>query len=132
MARGALQIEQRRLPRVTRMSVPSDRREPKDITYPYLIISILHYFSVVMRHPSHIVRWFRVPPQRSHLRIIGGGKIADGDAHRSVAQKLPGGIVVRCGNFQDIAARKFVAAILDKQFHGHGLKMSLSVRLRIE
>src|SRR6266851_1887102 len=100
--------------------------------HPYFLTPSHHYFSMIMRHPSHIMSWLLLPPQRRHLRIVGGDKIPDGDSHCSVAQQLSGGIVVRCGNFQDIACRKFVTALLDKQLYGHGLKKSLSVRLRIE
>src|SRR6267378_8219542 len=89
-------------------------------------------FSMIVGRSRHVVLRFLVPPKRCHLRIIGGDKIADGYAHRSGVEELPGRIVVRCRNFQDIACRKFVTAILDKQLHGHGLKMPLSVRLRIQ
>src|SRR6266478_2929782 len=69
------------------------------------------FFSVIVRHARHVVRWFGVPPQRHHLRVIRGDKITDGDSHGSVAQQLPGGIVVRGGNFQHVAFRKFVTAL---------------------
>jgi len=39
---------------------------------------------MVVRHSRHVVGHFWIPPQRRHLRIIGGGEIADRNSHRSL------------------------------------------------
>jgi len=76
------------------------------------------FFSVVVRHASHVVRWGRFSavawPSPHHRRR----KIADCDSHRPVAKQLPAGIVIRCGNFQDVAFRKFVTPSWTNNFTG--------------
>ncbi len=65
---------------------------------------------VIVGHPRHLMRWLGFAPERGHLRIIGGDKIADGDAHGPFAEELSGRIVVRCGDFQHIVCRKLTLA----------------------
>src|SRR6266403_4554680 len=54
---------------------------------PYFLTSS---FSMIVRHACHVVGHFRIPPQRRHPCFIAGGKVADCNSHRAVAQQLAG------------------------------------------
>src|SRR6267143_1913427 len=75
-------------------NVESGKGSPLSLLH--FIPSLLRFLSVVVRHSSHVVGRWSLPPQRRHLRIIGGSEIPDDDAHRSIAQQPPSRIVIRC------------------------------------
>src|SRR5580700_8677400 len=87
--------------------------------------------SMISGHSGHVMGR-GLASQRGHGGVIRGDEIANDNAHSAVAQDSSSRIVVGRSDFENVACRKLVAALVEEQNGGHAEKFAVVVYFSVE